>query len=72
MLDLPVLRRTAVRPARGTTGLCKLFISKHFTKSCFLCPQNLDTFGHLFLSDQRTKETDKCSNYFIPSIRSYS
>ena len=26
--------------------LCKLLIFKHFTKSCFLCPQNLVTFGH--------------------------
>ena len=39
--------------------LCKLSIFKHFTKSYFLYPPNLVAFGHIFLSDQRTKETDK-------------
>ena len=35
-------------PIRGTTRLCKLLIFKHFTKSCFLYPPNLVTFGHIF------------------------
>jgi hypothetical protein len=44
----PVFHRTYVRPARGTTRLCKLLIFKHFTKTCFLYPQNLVAFGHFF------------------------
>ena len=44
-----------VVPARGTIRLCKLLIFKHFTKSCFLYPQNLVTFGPFFFQAEEPK-----------------